>query len=76
MIPPLPAAVAAYAAPQQRFEQLRLRTLMRRAPHVCDLAYANASDGPGPEVMDEILAMLSVWQAEAAEHASAPEAES
>jgi len=58
MIPPLPAAVAAYAAPQQRFEQLRLRTLMRRAPHVCDLAYANASDGPGPEVLDCIRRAL------------------
>ena len=45
------------------------RRLQGLVAYVAELK-VQMSDGPGPEVMDEILAMLSVWQAEAAEHAA------
>ena len=51
------------------------RRLQGLVAYVAELK-VQMSDGPGPEVMDEILAMLSVWQAEAAEHATAPEPDS
>lgn len=59
MMPPLPAALCAYTAPQQRFEQLRERTLEHRASRVHDLAYANAHDGAAPDVVDAIRDALS-----------------
>ncbi len=55
---PLPAAVAALTAPQVRFEQLREQTLRRRAGRVHDLAYANAQDGPAPDVLAAIRGAL------------------
>lgn len=58
LLPPLPAAVNGYAAPQERFERLRERTLLRKASHVCDLAYANAHDGPAPDVVAAIRGAL------------------
>jgi len=57
-MPPLPAALSAYAGPQQRFERLREWTLQHRASRVRDLAYANAHDGPAPDVIDAIRGAL------------------
>lgn len=58
MIDPLPSAVAAFAAPQERFEKLRERTLRRRPGHVHDLAYANIQDGAPPDVVAAIRGAL------------------
>ena len=58
MMPPLPAALSAYAGPQQRFERLREWTLQHRASRVRDLAYANAHDGPAPDVIEAIRGAL------------------
>jgi aspartate aminotransferase len=62
-LPPLPAAIAGAAAPQDRFERLRERTLLRKAPHVADLAYANAQDGPAPDVVAAIRGALETTRA-------------
>lgn len=62
-LPALPAEVARLAAPQERFERLRERTLMRKAPRVRDLAYANAHDGPAPEVVAAIRGALETNRA-------------
>jgi aspartate aminotransferase len=59
MMPPLPAAVASLAAPQERFEQLRERTLLRKTTRVHDLAYANAHDGAPADVVAAIQAALA-----------------
>ena len=51
------------------------RRLQGLVAYVAELK-VQMDDGPGLDVMDEILAMLSVWRTEAAEHAPAPELDS
>jgi CRP-like cAMP-binding protein len=51
------------------------RRLQGLVAYVAELK-VQTDEGPGLEVMDEILAMLSVWQTEAVEHASTPEPDS
>ncbi len=63
MMAPLPLAVAACAAPQERFERLRERTLLRKGAQVHDLAYANAHDGPAPDVVAAIRSALAAGRA-------------
>lgn len=42
--------IEALLAPQARYEELRAQTMVRAGTHLCDLGYANAWDGPPPEV--------------------------
>ena len=48
------SAIAAWAAPQARFETLRSETQRRAGRDLCDLGYANLYDGP-PSQVKEIL---------------------
>jgi len=57
-MPPLPTKLAAYTASQQRLEALRQRTLLRKGGRVADLGYANAHDGPAPDVIEAIRSAL------------------
>jgi aspartate aminotransferase len=43
---------------QERFEQLRKEALLRHGRGLCDLSYANAYDGPSPEVIEAIRQAL------------------
>lgn len=63
MIPALPTAIAAHTAAQERFERLREQTLLRRNGRVHDLAYANAHDGPAPDVLAAIKSALDAPRA-------------
>ena len=51
------------------------RRLQGLVAYVAELK-VQMDDGPGLDVMDEILAMLSVWRTEAAEHTPTPEPDS
>lgn len=43
-----------WLAPQARYESLRAETTRRHGPRVCDLAYANAWDGPSQATLDAL----------------------
>jgi aspartate aminotransferase len=43
---------------QEKFEQLRKDALLRHGRRLCDLSYANAYDGPSPEVIGAIRQAL------------------
>lgn len=43
-------SIHALLAPQARYEALRADTMVRAGTRLCDLGYANAWDGPPPEV--------------------------
>ena len=54
----LAPALESLLAPQRRFDALRARTLMRAGTRLADLGYANAFDGPAPEVVTAIRRAL------------------
>jgi aspartate aminotransferase len=53
-----PAEIDALLAPQERFEALRERALLRNGRRLCDLAYANPYAGPPADVVRAIAAAL------------------
>lgn len=55
---PLAAELDRLLSLQERFEQLRRDTLLRKGRGLCDLAYANAYDGPDPAVLTAIREAL------------------
>lgn len=55
---PLSAELERLLSPQERFEELRRRALLRKGPALCDLAYANPYDGPDPQVVEAIREAL------------------
>jgi aspartate aminotransferase len=46
----MPSDLAQLLEPQERFDALRQRAMTHAGTHLCDLAYANAYDGPAPAV--------------------------
>ncbi|GAF96650.1 unnamed protein product, partial [marine sediment metagenome] len=54
MIGPLNTEIEQYLIDQERFEDLRQQTTLRAGRNLCDLSYANAYDGPLPEVLKVI----------------------
>lgn len=50
--------LAAYLAPQERFEELRRVWSFRAGASLCDLSYANPYDGPPTAVIDALRAVL------------------
>lgn len=50
----LPADLTRLLAAQERFDQLRRRAQAHAGTSLCDLAYANAYDGPDPAVIQAI----------------------
>lgn len=56
--PPLAAELDRLLALQERFEEVRRDALRRNGRALCDLAYANAYDGPDPDVVAAIREAL------------------
>jgi aspartate aminotransferase len=54
MIGKLPQHLEACLSAQERFERIRVQALLRHGRGLCDLSYANAYDGPAPEVIAAI----------------------
>lgn len=50
--------IKACLAPQERFEHIRQRAVLRKGRSLCDLSYANAYDGPSTQVREAISETL------------------
>lgn len=49
-VPSMPSEIARLLEPQERFDAMRYRAMTRAGTQLCDLAYANAYDGPADAV--------------------------
>lgn len=54
----MPSQLARLLEPQERFDAMRQRALTRCGTQLCDLAYANAYDGPAPTVLAAMVNAL------------------
>jgi hypothetical protein len=55
---PLAFELERLLAAQERFDDLRRNAVLRTGGALCDLAYANAYDGPDPDVIAAIREVL------------------